>query len=47
LIVSLISLIPFVAVITGLAAILGSGAFVYRALVNRNALQAVPGWQAA
>ena len=45
LIVSLISLIPFVAVVTGIAAIIGSGAFVYRALVNRNALQAVPGWQ--
>jgi hypothetical protein len=47
LIVSLISLIPFVAVVTGIAAIIGSGAFVYRALVNRNALQAVPGWQTA
>jgi hypothetical protein len=47
LIVALVSLIPFVAVITGIAAILGSGAFVYRAIVNRKALQAVPGWQTA
>ncbi len=48
LIVSLVSLIPFVAIITTIAAILGSGAFVYRAFKNRNAaeLPAVPGWQA-
>jgi len=36
LILSLLSLIPFVAVITGIAALLGSGAFVYRALAHRN-----------
>jgi hypothetical protein len=49
LIVSLISLIPFVAIVTTIAAILGSGAFVYRALTNRNAtdLPTIPGWQAA
>lgn len=49
LILSAVSLIPFVAVITTIAAIIGSGAFVYRAIANRNAtdLPAVPGWQAA
>lgn len=46
LIVSLISLIPFVAVVTGIAAIIGSGAFVYRAIANRNSVAPViPGWQ--
>jgi hypothetical protein len=49
LIVALVSLIPFVAIITAIAAILGSGAFVYRAFKNRNAadLPTIPGWQAA
>lgn len=47
LIVALISLIPFVAVITGIAGILGSGAFVYRAIMNRNASSSVAGWQPA
>ncbi|MEZ4505119.1 MAG: hypothetical protein R2848_04440 [Thermomicrobiales bacterium] len=49
LILSAVSLIPFIAVITTIAAIIGSGAFVYRAIANRNAtdLPAVPGWQAA
>ena len=49
LILSLVSLIPFVAIVTSIAAILGSGAFVYRTLSNRNApdLPTVPGWQAA
>ncbi len=37
LILSLVSLIPFVAIVTTIAAILGSGAFVYRAIANRNA----------
>lgn len=48
LILSLVSLLPFVAVITSIAAILGSGAFVYRTISNRNStdLPAVPGWQA-
>lgn len=36
LILSLISLIPFVAIVTGIAALLGSGAFIYRALAHRN-----------
>lgn len=36
LILSLLSLIPFVAFITGIAALLGSGAFVYRALAHRH-----------
>ena len=39
LIVSLVSLIPFVAIITTIAAILGSGAFVYRTIKNRNATE--------
>jgi hypothetical protein len=48
LIVALISLIPFVAIVTSIAAILGSGAFVYRAISKRNdTLPVVPGWQAA
>lgn len=49
LIVLLVSLIPFVAVITGIAAILGSGAFVYRAFKHRNAadLPTIPGWTTA
>jgi hypothetical protein len=47
LILSLVSLIPFVAFITTVAAILGSGAFVYRAIMNRNATASVAGWQAA
>jgi hypothetical protein len=49
LIVALVSLIPFVAIVTGIAAILGSGAFVYRAITNRNATEApaVPGLQTA
>ncbi len=44
LILSLISLIPFVAVVTTIAAIIGSGAFVYRAIVNRDSpdVAAVP-----
>lgn len=44
LILSLVSLIPFVAIITTIAAIVGSGAFVYRAIVNRDApdMPAVP-----
>lgn len=37
LILSLVSLIPFVGIITSIAAILGSGAFVYRAFNHRNA----------
>ena len=37
LILSLVSLIPFVAIVTGIASILGSGAFVYRAFKHRNA----------
>ncbi len=47
LILSLVSLLPFVAVITGIAAILGSGAFVYRAITHRNAtdLPVNPGLQ--
>lgn len=47
LILTLVSLIPFVAVITGIAAIIGSGAFVYRAFKHRNQadLPAIPGWQ--
>jgi hypothetical protein len=47
LILSLVSLIPFVAVVTTIAAILGSGAFVYRTITNRNAAEVptVPGWQ--
>lgn len=36
LIFSLISLIPFVAIVTSIAALLGSGAFVYRAIAHRN-----------
>ena len=49
LIVALVSLIPFVAVISSIAAILGSGAFVYRAIKNRNAVEvpSISGWQAA
>ncbi len=49
LLVSLVSLIPFVAIITSIAAILGSGAFVYRTFKHRNdtELTTVPGWQAA
>lgn len=47
LIFSLISLIPFVAFVTSIAALLGSGAFVYRALAHRNTPPRVdPGWQA-
>ena len=42
LILSLISLIPFVAFVTGIAALLGSGAFVYRALAHRNTPPRVP-----
>ena len=36
-------------VITSIAAILGSGAFVYRAIKNRNAVEvpSISGWQAA
>ena len=49
LIVLLVSLIPFVAVITGIAAVLGSGAFVYRAFKHRNDVEmpTIPGWQTA
>ncbi len=36
LIISLLSLIPFVGFIAGIAALLGSGAFIYRALAHRN-----------
>lgn len=45
-ILSLISLIPFVAFVTGIAAILGSGAFVYRAFesARKPTIPAVPGW---
>lgn len=43
---SLVSLIPFVAIITSIAAILGSGAFVYRAFeaAKNPTIPAVPGW---
>ena len=46
LILSLISLIPFVAIVTGILAILGSGAFVYRAFESAKnpTIPAVPGW---
>jgi hypothetical protein len=45
-ILALVSLIPFVAIVTFIAAILGAGAFVYRAFESaRNpTIPAVPGW---
>lgn len=42
----LVSLIPFVAIFTGIAAVLGSGAFVYRAFeaAKNPTVPAIPGW---